>query len=446
LLFPSFSLKIAADSLNIQSYSLKDNKLFMLDSSQNIIRTIELSSTNHLPIYFNGTFKTFRYISFFDVMNKRIDPAYLKNKIVLIGTSLPGLYDLRSIPLQEAFPGVEMHANIIYNLLNNIQIQQLGSGGIFILLLTIGILFSILIIFIRPVKAVFVLLLILIIYSITSLVMFINQLYVIPDFVVIFNLLIILMVNYSYRYFTEEKNKKQIKNIFSHYVSKSVVDELLKDPSTLKLGGEKKNCSVLFSDIEGFTTISEKLPPEKLAHLLNEYHSEMTEMVFENNGFLDKYIGDAIMAVYGAPVSDEEHALNACKSALEMQHRLKFLEKKWEKEKKPVLKCRIGINSGEMIVGNMGSATMFDYTVMGDEVNLGARLEGANKAYGSKIMIGHNTYLKAKEKIIARKLDLLQVKGKSKPVPVYELLSLKTDEKPHFQKKVEFFENGLEEY
>ena len=445
-LFPSLSLKIAADSLNIEHFKVKDNRLLFLDSAKTIIRTLELSEDNHLPIYFNGTFQTFKYISFYDVMSERVPKEYFKNKIVLIGTSLPGLYDLKSTPLQKAFPGVELHANIIYNILNNIQIHKMSNVNSFFLLLGIGVFFSILIVFIRPVKAVFILLFILLIYLITSLLVFINQFYVIPDFIVILNLFIILMVNYSYRYLTEEKNKKQIKNIFSHYVSKSVVDELLKNPTAIKLGGEKKYCSVLFSDIESFTTISENLSPEDLVHLINEYHSEMTEMVFENNGFLDKYEGDAIMAVYGAPVSDEEHAFNACKSALEMQRRLKQLQKKWENEKKPVLKCRIGINSGTMIVGNMGSMTRFDYTVMGDEVNLASRLEGANKVYGSKIMIGENTYIKTKDGIVARKLDLLQVKGKNKPVPVYELLALKGQENAQLQKKVQFFEDGFDEY
>ncbi len=445
-LFPSFALKIAMDSLGITNFALNANTLICKNDAHEIVRKLDLTDNGKWTVYFNGTFQTFRYISFYDVMYKRIAPEILKNKIVLVGTSLPALYDLRTIPLQEAFPGVEMHANIIYNMLNDIHITNISQLYRFLLLIFMGIFFGLLVTLLRPVKAVIFTVLILVVYMIVSLYLFITHFYVIPDFLIIINLFLILTVSYSYRYFSEEKDKKQIKHIFSHYVSKNVVDVLLDNPKTVKLGGEKKECSVLFSDIESFTTISENLTPEALVNLINEYHTEMTEMVFNNSGFLDKYEGDAIMAVYGAPMPEEKHAYLACKSALEMQKRLKVLQKQWHEQGKPILRCRIGINTGTMIVGNMGSLTRFDYTVMGDEVNLASRLEGANKAYGSQIMIGENTYFAAKDFIIARKLDLLRVKGKNKPVPVYELLALQEENNSELQKKVDYFENGFKAY
>ncbi|MCP4713341.1 MAG: adenylate/guanylate cyclase domain-containing protein, partial [Planctomycetes bacterium] len=185
--------------------------------------------------------------------------------------------------------------------------------------------------------------------------------------------------------------------------------------------------TVLFSDIEGFTTISESLTPTELVLLLNEYLTEMTDIIIEHEGMIDKYVGDAITAEFGAPVYDEDHAYFACCAALHMQEKLVELSKKWEGEHRPMLPTRIGINTGRMIVGNMGSRDVFNYTVMGDHANLGARLEGANKYYGTYTMISEFTYREVKDRVIVRLLDFLRVKGKTEPVEVYELIGLSTD-------------------
>jgi len=202
------------------------------------------------------------------------------------------------------------------------------------------------------------------------------------------------------------------------------------NPDKLKLGGEKLELSVLFSDIRGFTSISEKLKPEQLVSLLNEYLTEMTGIVLENKGLLDKYIGDAVMAVFGAPLHNDRHAYDACNAALEMMSRLKKLNEQWKERGIPVLDIGIGINTGEMVAGNMGSVERFDYTVMGDNVNLASRLEGLNKAYGTNIIISEYTKNKVENEFWFRSLDLVRVKGKKKAVEIFELLGSRKETCP----------------
>ena len=205
-----------------------------------------------------------------------------------------------------------------------------------------------------------------------------------------------------------------------------IVQEIIANPDKLSLGGEERIVSVLFSDVASFTSISEELTPRNLVLLLNEYLTEMSEIIHKHNGVIDKFEGDAIMAEFGVPVAYPDHAKAACNAAIEMQERLKKLRTNWIKEGKPALTARTGINTGEVIVGNMGSRHLFDYTVMGDHVNLGARLESANKGYGSRIMISEFTHNELDEEFYTRPLDFIRVKGKTKPVEVFELLGNKT--------------------
>ncbi|MCX5843757.1 MAG: adenylate/guanylate cyclase domain-containing protein, partial [Deltaproteobacteria bacterium] len=242
------------------------------------------------------------------------------------------------------------------------------------------------------------------------------------------------------------REKKKIRGAFQYYLTASVINEMLKDPAKLKLGGDKKDLTVLFSDIRGFTTIAENMKtPEELVHLLNEYLTAMTNVVFTYDGLLDKYMGDAIMAVFGAPLNQPDHPLRACKTALDMMDELKKLQIKWADEGRPVLTIGIGINSGDMVVGNMGSEMRFDYTVMGDSVNLGSRLEGINKEYGTNIVISESTHNAVKDILFCRELDSVRVKGKNLPVKIYELLGEKKDAEK-WEKAVGIFEEGLSKY
>jgi adenylate cyclase len=251
----------------------------------------------------------------------------------------------------------------------------------------------------------------------------------------------------AYHFISERSQSKMIKGMFSHYVSGTLVNELVQNPDKLKLGGEKRKLTILFSDIAGFTSISERMGAEELVEFINEYLTEMTKIVINNSGTLDKYIGDAIMAFWGAPLPMEDHALKACKTAVQMQKKLAVLREEWDLSEDQQIKIRIGLNTGEVVVGNIGGQNRFDYTVMGDTVNLASRLEGANKQYGTLNMISEYTYNVVKNDVVARELDNIRVKGKEKPTRVYELIGLQEDGEA--AKKLEELKNyfeGLKSY
>jgi adenylate cyclase len=225
-----------------------------------------------------------------------------------------------------------------------------------------------------------------------------------------------------YKYFTEERSKKELRQTFSKYVSPQIVEEVLKDPKNLELGGRKEHVTVFFSDVRGFTTISEKLDPRALSDLLNSYLTPMTDLVFKNKGTLDKYMGDAIMAFFGAPISMKDHAKWAARCALQHLEKLEELRAEYRKQGLPDIDIGIGLNTGEASVGNMGSQTVRNYTVMGDTVNLASRLEGINKTYGTRIIVSEFTYAEIKDTFFCREVDWVRVKGKNQPVKIFELV------------------------
>jgi len=388
----------------------------------------------------------------------------LENKIVLIGSTMPEDRDLLPISFAEGkrkgdnqIYGVEFHANIIQNILWNdyLYVQSKEMEIFIIILLTIFIFIATSVI--RKVKIRIGILTEII--NLLAVVFIVYVIYLLSIYLFINNKLVIAVVSPSlaivvgylsstaYHFIKERQQNVMITGMFSQYVSKSIVNELLANPDKLKLGGEKKTLTVLFSDIAGFTTFAEKKEPEELVSFINEFLNEMTEIILRNGGTLDKYLGDAVMAFWGAPVKVDDHAYKACLTALQMQDKLAELRDKWSKTGEPVIHIRIGINSGEVIVGNIGGVKRFDYTVLGDDVNLASRLEGANKEYGSNIMISGSTYELVKEKVLVRELDIIRVKGKLEPTKVYELISLIDDKKAidAIDKIHEYFQ-GLELY
>ena len=446
-LYPSLSFKMYMDLNGIDSINVNPAGNLDLYRQGEFFVTVPIDEHGNMLINYYGGFKTFRYISFYDVLEKRVPAEYFKDKIVFIGTSLAGLFDLRNVPFMQAFPGVEIHTNILYTLLRQDFIRPLSGLTTFLIMAGFGIIMGVIVSLTGPLISIILLVIVGVAHIVASSYLFINDHLWIEIISPILTLFLTFSFVYVYRYLTEEKNKRFIRSTFSHFVTKSVVDELLSNPDKIKLGGEKKVCTVFFSDIAGFTTISEQLSPEELVRLLNEYLTEMTGIVFKYDGMLDKYEGDAIMAVFGAPIDHGNHAYNACRTGLEMQAQLIKMRDLWRKQGRPQLKCRIGINTGPMVVGNMGSETRFDYTVMGDAVNLGARLESANKEYSSHIIIGEDTYQMAKEMIITRALDLLRVKGRAEPVRVYELIATKEEGvSEDIQKVKELFDKGFESY
>jgi len=448
-LYSSLAFQMYMDIYDIDSLHVETGKEMQLYSEGNLNSIIPTDKDLNMFINYFGDYKTFRYISFYDVLKgeERLPKGIFKDKIVLVGTSLPGLFDLRSIPIQPKFPGVEIHASILYTMLTQNYITKFSDLNSLLLLAGIGILIGIIAVLLTPMWSFIIILILALIHVFTSAMVFFETNLWIEILTPLLTMLVTFSGVYAYRYVTEEKGKKFIKQTFSHFVTKSVVEELLENPDKIKLGGERKECTVFFSDVADFTTISEKMSPEALVKLLNQYLTEMTNIIFKYDGMLDKYEGDAIMAVFGAPIAHGNHAYKCCAAALEMQEKLVQLRELWGKQGRPKLYARCGMNTGQMVVGNMGSETRFDYTVMGDSVNLGARLESANKEYGTMIMIGENTYEKAKDKIITRQLDLLRVKGKTEPAKVYELIGLTengiSDRK---NQAIQFFSQGIEHY
>ena len=375
--------------------------------------------------YYNNPMNYFPVYSIADIIDGTVPADAYKDKVLLFGMTATGLFDARSTPFGAAMPGVYVHASVIQNIIDdNYLVRPLGS-----VVLGEALLYLMLSIFMGwalPKLPVWAGLLATVGFAVGFYLVDVH--YAFANGVWLLNVLPTLQAfsvfigTSLYGYLTEGREKRQIRKAFQYYLTASVVDEMLKDTSKLRLGGERRVCTVLFSDIRGFTTISEALSPEELVHLLNSYLTPMTDLVFKYDGTLDKYMGDAIMAIFGAPVAYDNHPSRACYVALEMMQSLTLLQAEWRAQKLPEIDIGIGLNTGPMSVGNMGSSSRFDYTVMGDNVNLGSRLEGINKEYGTNIIISEYTYLAAKNDVHARLMDAVRVKGKKEPVQIYELL------------------------
>jgi adenylate cyclase len=388
----------------------------------------------------------YTYISFSDIYNNKTNPSYFKDKIILIGATASDLHDDAIVPISnQAMPGVEINANIVQSLLTRdflyYQDDVSTIGFIFIFALLAGIFLYRFRIHITT----FFLVILAIAYILSAVYLFdtgiiMNVLFPLLSITLVYIPLVVIF------YITEEKSRKWITSIFGKYVSPVVIDNLIKNPDKIKLGGQKRNITIFFSDIRGFTPISEKLNPEDLVRLLNEYLTEMTSIIIKDEGLVDKYMGDAIMAFWGAPLDQPNHAIMACSSSLEMIDKLKELQKKWKNEGIPSFDIGIGINSGTAIVGNMGSSKRFDYTAIGDNVNLASRIEGLNKYFGTNIIITENTYKAIKDNFETRKLDIVKVRGKKKTILIYELLSRKDELNKKQRDFITHYETGLDLY
>ncbi len=382
----------------------------------------------------------------------------LKDKIVLIGSTMQELHDNFPTPFLEymgqdsqkvktEMPGVEIHANTIETILNDRYLRGLSNPEFIALLVILSLLVLLISRQIGTLWAGLSIVLLVGLYIIAFFWAFIDEQLVLPLSAPLLAILFNFIGYTLYQYLLTQEEKKVLRGAFAYYVPESVIQEIMSKPENLSLGGEEREITVLFSDVAGFTTISESLEPRELVMLLNEYLTAMTDIILEHKGIIDKYEGDAIMAEFGVPVAYEHHARYACIAALEMQKKLKEMRNKWREEGRPELRARIGINTGEVIVGNMGSRDVFDYTVMGDHVNLGSRLEGANKFYGTYIMISEFTQRIVKDEFYTRSLDLIRVKGKKKPIAVYELLAEKeTKFSEGFLEMLDIYEQGIRAY
>jgi adenylate cyclase len=383
---------------------------------------VKADNIGRLAINYRGPERTYPYYSIVDVVQRKLPAATFKDKIVLVGASATGIGDLRTPPYGGiTYPGVEVHANAIDNMLNH---QALTRGAAqelsdLALILFFGIPVGIWMALVAPrwmwFGLSFLVPLALIDYGAFLRGWWLN--FSVPALTLVSNVLLVSL----YRALVEEKEKRRVRTAFGQYLSPEVIRRLLRNPKLVE--PKKTEITVMFSDIREFTTISENLDAQDLALFLNQYLSDMTGLVFEYQGTLDKYIGDAVMAFWGAPFEVDDHATSACNSALKMMRRVREMQRQWQAQGKPQLDIGIGLNSGVASVGNMGSALRYGYTALGDTVNLSSRLEGLNKDYGTHIIVNETTYAATRDaKFVYRELDLIRVKGKTHPVMIYELI------------------------
>ena len=374
--------------------------------------------------YYSGS-KSFRIIPAVDIIKGRFPKNSLKDCIVFIGATEIGIYDLRATPIDPVLPGVLIHATVLSNIIQNKFLirdeRVIALEVIFICLLPLIMAFALsfakhaiysLIIFIAFIFG----------YSMINLSLFSNYGLNLGIIYSIMSIFFTYIACEAYRNFIEVKKSRFLQKAFSSYISPELVSQIVKNPEMLKLGGEKREVTVLFSDIRGFTTISERFSPETIVNILNKYLGPMTKIVLSNKGTLDKYIGDAIMAIYNAPLDIEDHAFLACKTALEMINELDNVNREFKELGFPPIDIGIGIHTGDVIVGNMGTDIRFDYTAIGDTVNLSSRLESLNKLYKTHIIVSESTKIKIiNNSFKFRQLDMIKVKGKNIPIVIYEL-------------------------
>lgn len=431
-LYPSLALSMAQLTLGMQDLDIQlveQGNFLAITGVQLGHRLIATDKAGAVQVPFRGPEGSFPYISVADILNKSAALEALKNKTILVGTSAPGLLDLRSTPVDESMPGVEVHANIVAGILDQnipqepaylIAVQSIGylALGLFLLIVPH---------FLSPIYTL-LLSCLLILTSLSINITLWQQGLMFPLATPILLILCFFIFHMSWGFFIESRHKRAITRLFSQYVPPQLVKEMAKAPEQITLAGESKELTVLFADVRNFTNISEAISPQELTVLMNQILTPMTEAIYHNMGTVDKYMGDAIMAFWGAPIAQHDHANKAILSALGMQKKIRQLSDQLQQDGHPEIAIGIGINTGIMSVGNMGSEYRMAYSVMGDAVNLGSRLEGLSKIYGARIIVSENCQQQAPE-FLYRVLDKVRVKGKKQPIRILEpIATLKTCE------------------
>ena len=408
---------------------------------------IPVDQESNILVPYRGYWKSFPYISIVDVLNKSTPVEALKDAIVIIGTSAAGLKDLRTTPFETGYPGVEVHANIISGIIEGrVKDQPSYTYALeFLLLLALGILLTYMMPRLSPLFTTLATGLILFLLIAGNLYAWQELNLVLPLTNSLLLVVTLFGLHMSYGFFIESYNKRQITRLFGQYVPPELVDELSEHPEVLSVDGETREMSVLFSDVRSFTTISENLNPKELTQFINGFLTPMTRIIHQNRGTIDKYMGDAIMAFWGAPLTDEQHARNTLIAGLEMIDEMKNLSAEFKQRGWPEIKIGVGINSGPMNVGNMGSEFRMAYTVLGDTVNLGSRLEGLTKNYGVEIIVSEYTKEMVQD-YEYRFLDQVRVKGKDQPVNIYEPLGKKSELNEQRKNELDQYRNALESF
>jgi adenylate cyclase len=366
-----------------------------------------------------------------DVLDGRVPPEKIKGKLVLIGTSAVGLNDIKTTPVSRAMPGVEIHAQVIESALTHAVLSEPSYG--FAIEFLAAIVLGILVVIFAPQFGPATLLAIGALFGTlligTSWYFYVHYRLLIDFTYPLMSTTAIYLALIFFSFVREQQQRRQIRSAFSQYLSPAFVEQLAQSPEKLVLGGEEREMTIMFSDMRGFTSISEtyKNDPQGLTALMNRFLTPLTNAILERKGTIDKYMGDAIMAFWNAPLDDKQHHLNACEAALDMLERVDELNEQRELEAKEAglpfvpLNIGVGLNTGACVVGNMGSDKKFNYSVFGDSVNLASRLEGQSKEYGFPIIVGSKTALAVKDKFAILELDFIMVKGKKEPEVIYAI-------------------------
>jgi adenylate cyclase len=427
--YPPLALRAAERFLGREGLALAPGKGNLVEVTL-AGRRIAADERGRLWVNYRGPARTFRTIPAGDVLAGRTPAGTFRDRLVFVGVTETAVGDVQATPFGSEISGVEVHANVADNLLNGRYVLDTGALAAVSLavLAALALVVALLVLYTRrhlagALLAAFLLLL----WPVLSYLAFVTNGWHLQTVSPLLAGVLSLVLSLRVRIAAEEERAQRIRQTFEHYVSRPVVEEMLRHPERVKLGGERRDMTVLFSDIRGFTSISETLDSEALVSLLNEFFTPMTRIVLDNGGTLDKYMGDAVMAFFGAPLAQPDHAARACRASLAMRDELVVLNERWHREGRlpPHLSMAIGIglNSGDMSVGNVGSEAVFGYTVIGDNVNLGSRIEGLNKDYGSQILVSETTARAAGDGFLFRELDWVRVKGKQQPVGIHELLA-----------------------
>lgn len=390
-----------------------------------------------------GAQKTFPYISATDVLRDNLteeERLQLENAIVLIGTSALGLLDLRSTPLDSVYPGVEVHANVINGLLTN-QLRRdhyFGHAAVAITMLILGALYVLVFRRFGPFSLLGVTVLLMVVVVAGNVYLWQVQLVNVPVSSLLLLILLLGVFNMLEGFLRERSSRQEVRSMFGQYVPSEYIDIMLNDPDSINFEGANKELTVLFSDIRSFTTISEQLTATQLKGLLNRYFTPITGIIFNRKGTIDKYVGDMVMAFWGAPLDDPQHAEHALDAAIDMINKTAELRDEFVAEGLPAVEIGIGLNTGSMNVGDMGSEYRRSYTVLGDAVNLGSRLESLTKFYGVKILVGPETYTQCPNYFF-RFIDRIMVKGKEEPIECYEPLCRQGEQSPELQAEIDAY-------
>lgn len=450
--YPTFgaALAFASAQVDLEKVTVEETETGLVVHAGQL--EIPLQKNGDLQIDYAGVNDIYKQFSLQEVLDAFVKQdtktlSVFKKAVVIIGPTARSIGDHNPTPLSDISPNCFVHANVYDQIMMGKYITTAPLSSQLMLLIIIALIVSIAAILLKLRWSAPIGVLLIIGYLWFAYSTFTNsgEVYYLVE--PLFALFFCYASAMSFTAATEGRQKSQIKGMFEKYVDRSVVRQLIDNPALLKLGGEEREITTMFADIEGFTRMAEKMGPQNTVGMLNSYLTEMTNVITEEYGTIDKYIGDAIMSFWGAPLEDKDHAYHSCAAALKMQKKLLALHTKWIHYGRPVVNQRIGINTGKTVVGNMGAEARLNYTAIGDAVNLASRLEGVNKEYGTRLLMSGNTYKKVHDKVLSREMDLVIVMGKTEPVRIYELIALAEEVQTDATKKfLEYYHNGLEAY